>query len=229
MQADDELQKVLRSAARLQEIVPDAVLVGGTAAALYAGQWESSDHDHFLSDLSERFALVLESLEATSGWVTNRVVPRKLILGELGDIEAGVRQLRRLVPLEVTTVTLPSGESLRVPTLEETLRVKAYLLVDRNQTRDYLDVVALAERMGVEAAARALAAIDEYYSDQFEGGTGVASQLVRQLSEPSPADARTVSELISYKGLAAKWHDWATVSAAARTLAKVMVTLDQAR
>ncbi|MBT7802834.1 MAG: hypothetical protein HN760_01185, partial [Microbacteriaceae bacterium] len=30
------LQKVMESAAKLQELVPDAVLVGGSAAALYA-------------------------------------------------------------------------------------------------------------------------------------------------------------------------------------------------
>jgi len=31
------LMRVLRSAARLQELVPDTVLVGGSEAALYAG------------------------------------------------------------------------------------------------------------------------------------------------------------------------------------------------
>jgi hypothetical protein len=40
---------------------------------------------------------------------TNRVLPGKLILGQLGDIEAGVRQMIRTRPLETTQVTLPSG------------------------------------------------------------------------------------------------------------------------
>jgi hypothetical protein len=43
----------------------------------------------------------------------------------LGDIESGVRQLIRSRPLEVTEVELPSGQKLRVPTPEETLRIKA--------------------------------------------------------------------------------------------------------
>jgi hypothetical protein len=36
-------------------MVPDAVLVGGSAAALYAGHRDSYDHDHVLPDLRERW------------------------------------------------------------------------------------------------------------------------------------------------------------------------------
>lgn len=82
------LAEVLESAARLQEVVPDAVLVGGSAAAFYAAHRVSFDHDHVLADLGKRFDSVLEAIERTDGWVTNRVVPYKIILGELGDIEA---------------------------------------------------------------------------------------------------------------------------------------------
>jgi hypothetical protein len=46
-------------------------------------------------------------------------------------------------------VSLPSGHVLRVPTPDETLRIKGYLIVRRNQVRDYLDVVALADRSGI--------------------------------------------------------------------------------
>ncbi|MGH3517626.1 MAG: hypothetical protein ACRDQ7_09480 [Haloechinothrix sp.] len=90
-----ELLAVLESAARLQELVPDAVLVGGSAAALHAGHRDSYDHDHELGDLRERFDMVLEALESEGEWVTNRVRPGKIILGRLGDIEAGVRQMIR--------------------------------------------------------------------------------------------------------------------------------------
>jgi hypothetical protein len=84
---------------------------------------------------------------------TNRVTPGKIILGELGDIESGVRQLIRTRPLEVTEVALPSGHVLRVPAPDETLRIQGYLIVRRNQVRDYLDV-ALVVRMR-RAARRA--------------------------------------------------------------------------
>jgi hypothetical protein len=93
---------VLESAAKLQEVVPDAVLVGGSAAALWANHRFSDDHDHVLQDLSDRFDAVLGAIEATDGWVTNRVTPGKIILGGRVDIESGVRQLIRNKPLEVT-------------------------------------------------------------------------------------------------------------------------------
>ena len=83
--ARSELVRVLESAARLQEVVPDAVLVGGSAAALWANHRSSFDHDHVLEDLSTRFDAVLEAIEATDGWVTNRVTPGKIILGDLGE------------------------------------------------------------------------------------------------------------------------------------------------
>lgn len=73
--ARPELVRVLESAARLQEIVPDAVLVGGSAAALWANHRSSYDHDHVLEDLGSRFDAVLDAIEATGGWVTNRVTP----------------------------------------------------------------------------------------------------------------------------------------------------------
>ena len=164
--ARPELVRVLESAARLQEVVPDAILVGGSAAALWANHRFSHDHDHVLQDLSDRFDAVLEAIEATDGWVTNRVTPGKIILGELGDIESGVRQLLRKRPLEVAEVELPSGQVLRVPTPDETLRIKGYLIVRRNQVRDYLDVAALSDRYGIAHAADVLRHIDAYYSDQ---------------------------------------------------------------
>ena len=42
-------EAVLSSAARLQQILPDAVLVGGTAAAIHAEHRLSRDADHVLS------------------------------------------------------------------------------------------------------------------------------------------------------------------------------------
>lgn len=217
------LMRVLRSAARLQELVPDAVLVGGSAAALYAGHRDSYDHDHVLADLADRFDAVLDAVESQDGWVTNRVTPGKIILGELGGIETGIRQLIRRTPLETVRIQLPSGESITAPTPEETLRVKAFLILRRNQTRDYLDVAALADRMGIDHAAATLSSIDEYYADQHGAGDGVASQLVRQLAEPAPKDRSTTRNLRQYKNLAARWRDWNEVVSVCCRLATTMV------
>jgi hypothetical protein len=119
---------------------------------------------------------------------------------------------------------LPSGQSLRVPTPDETLRIKGYLIVRRNQVRDYLDVAALSERYGIPHAAQVLRHIDDYYSDQRgPEPAGVATQLARQLADPRPADARTVRQLGQYKGLDARWADWKNVTDVCGSLAVEMV------
>ena len=218
------LEEVLASAARLQAVVPDAVLVGGSAAAYYAGHRESFDHDHVLTDLADRYEQVLEAVEATDGWVTSvrASSPPLTILGSLGGIEAGLRQLRRSRPLEVVEVEIPEGGPLRVPTLEEMLRVKAYLVVMRNQVRDYLDVVALADRSG-EAAGITLTQIDDYYDDRSAGEDSVLTALVQRLSEPAPRDARVTRQLTTYKGLDRRWQDWTDVVDACAQLADRLV------
>lgn len=233
--ASGDLAAVLCSASRLQELVPDAVLVGGSAAALYAGHRDSLDHDHVLADLRERFDLVLEAVESEGEWVTNRVVPGKLILGRLGDIEAGVRQMIRRRPLETVDIEIGESGRLRVPTHEETLRIKAFLIVRRNQTRDYLDTAALASHYGLESSAGALAAIDDYYGDQHytaspeDPGLGVASQLVRQLADPRPADPSVTRELDSYRNLSTEWTNWKHVRGVCAQLADAILDADRGR
>jgi hypothetical protein len=222
-EASPDLLAVLESASRLQQMVPDAVLVGGSAAALYAGHRDSYDHDHVLADLRDRFDVVLEALESEGDWVTNRVVPGKIILGQLGDIEAGVRQMIRTRPLETTQVILPSGRVLTVPTAEETLRIKGFLIVRRNQTRDYLDVAALSDSYGIHEAAEVLARIDDYYSDQHGGGRGIAAQLARQLADPRPKDSSVTGQLDAYRNLAVRWTDWGEVRSVCRQLAAEML------
>jgi len=213
---------VLASAARLQAIVPGAVLVGGTAAAHHARHRLSLDHDHVVADLTERFDTILENLEALDEWSTARATPGKVILGSLGGIESGIRQLRRSRPLEVETVEV-DGDPLRVPTLDETLRIKAWLALTRNQTRDYVDLAALATLAGVDHAARMLGGIDGYYADIYTGADRVATQLVRQLGAPQPRDRRVTTELARYRKLDPRWHDWSQVVAVTSTIARLMV------
>ena len=219
-----DLVAVLESAAHLQQVVPDAVLVGGSAAALWAGHRVSFDHDHVVADLADRFDMVLEAVEATEGWVTNRLTPGKVILGELGGIDSGVRQLIRRRPLEVVEVQLPSGQRVKVPTPDETLRIKGFLVVRRNQTRDYLDVAGLCDRYGEAHGARVLAHIDDYYADQRgRDAAGVATQLVEQLAEPRPKDRLSAEQLRHYKQLDARWADWGEVVTVCRSVAALMV------
>jgi hypothetical protein len=216
---EPSLEDVLEKAARLQELVPGAVLVGGSAAALHAHHRESRDHDHVIADLAERFDSILENLEALGDWSTARVQPGKIILGELGGIETGVRQLLRERPLESTEAQV-RGRRLLVPTAAEILRIKAWLALQRNQTRDYLDIAALADRIGLDEAAAVLRGIDDYYADVNRRPEAVVTQLVRQLADPRPRDAEVTAQLASYKALDPRWHEWSAVTAVLADLAQ---------
>jgi hypothetical protein len=146
----------------------------------------------------------------------------KLILGELGGIETGVRQMVRRRPLEVEEVSV--GERvLRVPTLEEILRIKAWLVVTRNRTRDYLDAAALSDGIGIDPAGGVLARMDDFYAEVNRRPEAVATQVARQFADPAPKDPSVRKRLASYKHLDARWHDWAAVVETLRDVALAMV------
>jgi hypothetical protein len=215
------LEDILEKAAQLQELVPGAVLVGGSAAALHARHRQSFDHDHVVADLAERFDTILENLEVLGDWSMTRAQPGKIILGELGGIETGVRQLLRSRPLETTEIEV-RGKRLVVPTAAEILRIKAWLALTRSQARDYLDIAALADRIGLDEAAGVLLGIDDYYADINRRPEAVATQLVRQLADPRPRDAEVTKQLASYKALDPRWHDWSAVKVVLGDLAERM-------
>jgi len=206
-----EIQQVLEAAVRLQKLVPDAVLVGGTAAALRAGHRVSFDDDHVVADLRHRFDQVLTDLEETDGWITARVQRPVLILGRLDGVETGIRNLIRSRPVECEEVPV-GNQVLRVPTLPEITRIKAWLCLMRNATRDYLDFAALTDQLGERRAAEVVAGMDEYYADQQgPGGRRIATQVAKQLAEPRPDDFSDV-DLLSYRELARRWQDWGAVA-----------------
>lgn len=216
---EPEWDDVLAAAARLQRIVPDAVLVGGTGAAVHAHHRVS--YDHVVRDLKERFDTVLADLEETDHWVTARVTRPVQVLGSLDGVETGIRNLIRRHPLEVEVRDTPHGP-IRVPTLAEMARIKAWLVLKRNATRDYLDLVALAERLGPDAA-NVLVGLDEWYADQIgPGGERVATQLAKQLAEPRPYDLSEV-DLGRYRRLEPRWQDWLAVADACRNHAVAML------
>ena len=202
-------EHVLSAAARLQALLPGAVLVGGTAAGLHAGRRASRDADHVLTDLRSHFDVVLGQLESAAGSRTARVNRPVLILGSLDGIETGVRQLIRTEPLETTT--LPVGDQqITIPTEAEILRIKGFLLLRRNATRDYVDFAAMADRIGAAAVAGAFARFDTLYPQ--DSGESALQQMLAQLANPKPydLDGTTLSE---YKNLEARWHEWEAVRA----------------
>lgn len=212
---------VLTSAARLQRILPDAVLVGGTASAIHAEHRFSRDADHVLTDLRHRFDEVLAQLESVAGWKTARVKRPVQILGSLDGIETGIRQLIRDEPLETAVVDY-HGARITVPTEGEILRIKGVLILKRNATRDYLDFVALADHMGDECVAQALQSFDRLYRQ--ESGESPLQQLQVQLANALPYDLEE-TELSEYKNLDPRWHDWQAVQAVCSHLATVIFDL----
>jgi hypothetical protein len=199
-----EWEQLLSAAAHLQQILSGATLVGGTAVAIFAGHRISHDADHVLPDLRLRFDEVLYQLESVAGWRTARVQRPIMILGSLDGIETGVRQLIREQPLETQEVTV-GGLRLVVPTEAELLRIKAVLVLRRNATRDYLDVAALAKRMGPDRVKDALASFDQLYPQPT--GESALQQLQVQLANPVPYDLEETN-LSEYRRLHPDWHDW---------------------
>jgi hypothetical protein len=106
--------------------------------------------------------VVLATLESVAGWTTARVQRPVQILGSLDGIDTGIRQLIRDEPLE-TEVVQHLGGLITIPTPAEILRIKGVLILKRNATRDYLDFVALADRMGHRLVAQALQKFDRLY------------------------------------------------------------------
>lgn len=202
-----EWEQLLSAAAHLQEILPDATLVGGTAVAIFAQHRLSRDADHVLPDLRDKFDEVLAQLESVAGWRTARVKRPVLILGSLDGIETSVRQMIREQPLDTQEVSI-SGVRIVVPTEEELLRIKAVLILKRNATRDYLDFAALAERLGPTQVKEALATLDQLYPQT--SGESSLQQLQVQLANPMPYDLEN-TDLTEYRKLHPKWHDWTRV------------------
>ncbi len=207
-------ERLLAAERHLQELVPGAVLVGGTAAAVHAAHRVSMDGDHVLQDLRQRFDEVLAALESAAGWQTERVQRPVLILGQLEGVLTGIRQLRRTRPLETEEI-----QGLRVPTLAEMARIKAWLLATRHTVRDYLDTVVLLERLGEPGVVRAFKSFDEIYRQSSD--VSPLAEVAERLAAATPIDAAQI-DLKEYRGLRPPWNDWSHVVTVGRDWARVL-------
>jgi len=212
---EEDWENVISNIARINDILPDAIIVGGTASALYLEHRTSYDTDFVIKDLKERFNDILSTLEAVSGWKTSRIKPPVLILGSLNGIETGIRQLVRTKPLETTDIEY-KGQKLTVPTPEEILRIKGFLILARNATRDYIDFIALADHLGTKKTNEALINFDELYPQ--ENKASALRQLIVQLTKPLPYDLKE-TDLTKYKNLDKKWQDWQNIEEYSKNIA----------
>ena len=172
------------------------------------------DGDHVLTDLRTRFDEVLAALESASGWQTERVQRPVLILGQLEGVLTGIRQLRRTRALETEEI-----DGLRVPTLAEMARIKAWLLATRHTVRDYLDTVVLLERLGEAGAIPAFRSFDEIYRQTSD--VSPLAEVTERLAAAAPIDAPQI-DLKAYRGLVSPWNDWSYVVARGRAWAPIL-------
>ena len=141
-----------------------------------------------------------------------------LILGSLDGIETGIRQLIRSKPLE-TVEMVCHGEKIVVPTLAETLRIKAVLILKRNALRDYLDFAAIGANLGHDGVARAMSSFDELYPQ--DNGQSATQQLLAQLSNPLPGNLGEEGTTI-FSGLAEDLQEWSAVCDRCGSIAVVL-------
>jgi hypothetical protein len=175
------------------------------------------DGDHVLEDLCDRFDEVLAALEAAAGWRTERVQRPVLILGQLDGILTGIRQLRRTRPLETTEIN-----GVRLPTLVEMARIKAWLLAIRHTVRDYLDTVVLFERLGEDGVVSALEPFDEIYRQP--NGASPLVEVAERLAAAAPQDLIEI-DLHDYRGLLSPWNEWPHVSSRGRLWAALVARI----
>lgn len=224
---EEEWDRLLRSIVSFQARFGRHPVVGGTAAAIHVGHRLSFDADYVLGDLREKYEEVLDSLEGDARWTTARTAFGKLILGSFENVETGLRQLRRAAPLETTEVETGKGRVV-IPTLEEMIRIKGWLILVRNTVRDHLDFAALTDAAGEDRTLAALGRFDDCYRDvDVKGlprGTSPVLQLARQLSQPEPKDLPGM-DLSQYKGVSHPWNEWGSVATQCRMVCRWMRTL----
>ena len=188
----------------LAQALVGGVAVGGTAAAIYAGHRLSMDVDHLMMDLRSHFDEVLDKLSEAKEWKTARLKRPVLILGSLNDCEVVFRQSLRTRPIETVIIETRFGE-LEIPTLDEMIGMKAFLLYKRNALRDYLDFAALSACTTDDEVLGSLMKVDVRYGELQTHSLRL--DISRSLVNPEPVDLEG-SDISRYKSLAPEWHGW---------------------
>lgn len=175
-----DLRTVVRSAARLQTLADGTVSVADPLALSgckpvpdkLRSTTRLNGAVHPVTMWRDRLEVALDALERAS---------------ELSD---GIQRspIERRCAVETTNVQLPTGDRLQIPTGAETLRLKSYLIMCRNSSRDFAEFAELVDVMETETAAVVLAGMDRYYCGQHPRNSWVATQLVRRLADPRPSD-----------------------------------------
>ena len=227
-----DLRVVVKSSARLRDLAPDAITVadplafsGCAGLQTLAGRARGSDDAHppkwtRPGIVKERTDRIARPVHPVTRWRDRLDVALDALATEteLGYHDA---VLERLAPLETTTVQLPTGDRLQIPTGAETLRLQAYLLMSRNSGADYAAFADLVDVLEPQTAALVLSGMDRYYCGRTPAGLWVATTLVRRLAEPAPDD---VDGVWAEPGRQAEWE-----RVRQRCLAVAVAMLEEAR
>ena len=209
-----DLRVALKSAAKLKHLAPDAVSVadplaftgcerngdalGGPNTALRADP--AGTNGHLAAERPVTVAAPRNGLARAKPWAGRPVHPVTLWRGRLSvaidaleiKTDKAAPRYERSSPVETTNVQLPTGDRLMIPTGAETLRMKGYLIMCRNNSRDYAELADMVDTLEPETAAEVLAGMDRYYCSQpprqLPQREWIASQLVRRLADPHPSD-----------------------------------------
>ena len=210
-----DLRVALKSAAKLKHLAPDAICVadplaftgcdrephdvagqaGGSAADPAA--MKAGTNGHPAAQKPAGSVAPRNGLARAIPWGDRPVHPVTLWRGRLSvaidalEIKADKTarpEYERRSPVETTNVQLPTGDRLLIPTGAETLRMKGYLIMCRNSSRDYAEFAGMVDTLEPETAAEVLAGMDAYYCSQPPRRQWIATQLVRRLADPHPSD-----------------------------------------
>ena len=231
-----DLRMVVKSAARLKNLAPDTITVADPLAlsgclptdepvpALVNGHPNGRAHRNGASNGSTNRAgkagpPSLPGVHPVTVWRGRLSVALDALETEADADRAPVE---RRSPMETTNVQLPTGDRLQIPTGAETLRLKSYLIMCRNTTRDFAEFAELVDSMETHTAAVVLAAMDRYYCGDHSRKQWVATQLVRRLADPQPSDEHDTR----MSGPEAE-ADWAKVRE--RCLSVAVAMLEEAR
>ncbi|HYZ68358.1 MAG TPA: MMPL family transporter, partial [Mycobacterium sp.] len=218
-----DLRRVVKSAAKLKNLAPDSITVADPLAL--GGYSEPDCHTN-----GRVYRNGMSNGSTKTAPTTLRVHPVTMWRGRLSvaldaletEAEAERVPMERRSPVETTNVQLPTGDRLQIPTGAETLRLKSFLIMCRNTTRDYTEFAELVASMETHTAAVVLASMDRYYCGEHPRKQWVATQLVRRLADPQPYDEHDTR----MSGPDAE-ADWAKVRE--RCLSVAVAMLEEAR
>jgi len=230
-----DMRMVVKSAAKLKNLAPSTITVADPlalgcpsarepVAAVANGHTNGRAHRNGATNGSTNGAVKacppsLPGLHPVTIWRDRLSVALDALATEADSERAPVE---RQSPVETTNVQLPTGDRLQIPTGAETLRMKSYLVMCRNTTRDFAEFAELVDSMETHTAAVVLSSMDRYYCGDRSRRQWVATQLVRRLADPQPLDEHDTR----MSGPEAE-ADWAKVRE--RCLSVAVAMLEEAR